>query len=86
MENVPVDLEEFFSTYPEVAQSLVQILLQICKQQSVKICGRNLEFTRTPNKPLARDGVLFITQRRQATSDIRENPKVRKPKLFIQND
>lgn len=58
MDNFPVDLEEFFSTYPE-------------------ICERNLEFTKTPNKPLKRDGVLFITQRRQATSDLRENPKVK---------
>jgi len=41
-----------------------------------EICKRNLEFTRTPNTPLAREGVLFITQRRQATSDLRENPKV----------
>merc|ERR1712088_528589 len=36
----------------------------------------NLDFTATPHTPLKRDGVLFLTQRRQATSDIRENPKV----------
>lgn len=36
----------------------------------------NLDFTNTPHTPLKRDGVLFLTQRRQATSDIRENPKV----------
>ena len=28
MDNFPVDLEEFFSTYPEVAQPSVQILVQ----------------------------------------------------------
>ena len=38
----------------------------------------NLDFTNTPHTPLKRDGVLFLTQRRQATSDIRENPKVGK--------
>jgi len=41
-----------------------------------EICENNLDFTNTPHTPLKRDGVLFITQRRQATSDIRENPKV----------
>jgi len=41
-----------------------------------EICDNNLDFTNTPHTPLKREGVLFITQRRQATSDIRENPKV----------
>jgi len=41
-----------------------------------EICESNLDFTNTPHTPLKRDGVLFITQRRQATSDLRENPKV----------
>jgi len=40
------------------------------------ICENNLEFTNTPHIPQKREGVLFITQRRQATSDLRENPKV----------
>lgn len=45
---------------------------------AVQICENNLDFTNTPHTPMKRDGVLFITQRRQATSDIRENPLVRK--------
>jgi len=44
--------------------------------ENPEICENNLDFTNTPHTPLKRDGVLFITQRRQATSDIRENPKV----------
>ena len=42
----------------------------------IQISESNLDFTATPHTPLKRDGVLFLTQRRQATSDIRENPKV----------
>ena len=42
----------------------------------VQLRDNNLDFTATPHTPLKRDGVLFLTQRRQATSDIRENPKV----------
>ena len=42
----------------------------------LQISESNLDFTATPHTPLKRDGVLFLTQRRQATSDIRENPKV----------
>lgn len=30
-----------------------------------KVCENNLEFTNTPHTPMKRDGVLFITQRRQ---------------------
>jgi len=45
-------------------------------KENPEICENNLYFTNTPHTPLKRDGVLFITQRRQATSDIRENPKV----------
>ena len=48
------------------------IILLILSQ----IVETNLDFTNTPHTPLKRDGVLFLTQRRQATSDIRENPKV----------
>lgn len=44
--------------------------------ENPEICENNLDFTNTPHTPLKREGVLFITQRRQATSDIRENPKV----------
>jgi len=44
--------------------------------ENPEICENNLHFTNTPHTPLKREGVLFITQRRQATSDIRENPKV----------
>ena len=43
----------------------------------IQICENNLDFTATPHTPLKREGVLFITQRRQATSDLRENPKVK---------
>jgi len=46
-------------------------------QTNPEICDNNTHFTATPHTPLKRDGVLFITQRRQATSDIRENPKVK---------
>ena len=31
------------------------------------MCENNLEFTNTPHTPMKRDGVLFITQRRQVT-------------------
>jgi len=41
-----------------------------------EVCENNLDFTNTPHTPMKREGVLFITQRRQATSDLRENPKV----------
>ena len=44
---------------------------------TTQICENNLEFTNTPHTPMKREGVLFITQRRQATSDLRENPLVR---------
>ena len=43
---------------------------------TLQLVETNLDFTNTPHTPLKRDGVLFLTQRRQATSDIRENPKV----------
>jgi len=46
-------------------------------QTNPEICENNIDFTDTPHTPLKRDGVLFITQRRQATSDLRENPKVK---------
>jgi len=42
-----------------------------------EVCENNLELTSTPHIPLQREGVLFITQRRQATSDLRENKKVK---------
>jgi len=45
-------------------------------EKNPEICENNLDFTDTPHTPMKRDGVLFITQRRQATSDLRENPKV----------
>ena len=48
-----------------------------------QIVETNLDFTNTPHTPLKRDGVLFLTQRRQATSDIRENPKVDNFKVLI---
>lgn len=41
------------------------------------VCQNNLDITTTPHLALAREGVLFITQRRQATSDLRENNKVK---------
>jgi len=44
--------------------------------QNPEICETNLDFTATPHTPLKRTGVLFLTQRRQATSDLRENPAV----------
>ena len=34
---------------------------------STQVCENNLEFTNTPHTPMKRDGVLFITQRRQVT-------------------
>ena len=74
MEKFPEDLEEFFSIYPEVTKKT----MKGNGKAPFQICERNLNFTNTPNKPLKREGVLFITQRRQATSDLRENPKVRR--------
>ena len=37
----------------------------------------NLELTNTEHTSMGRDSVLFIKQRQQATSDFRENQKVR---------
>jgi len=45
-------------------------------QQNPEICENNLHLTAQTDIPLPRDGVLFLTQRRQATSDIRENSAV----------
>jgi len=44
--------------------------------QNPEVCENNDELTSRPHLPLKRDGVLFLTQRRQATSDVRENPSV----------
>ena len=76
IEKFPADLEEFFKNNPEVRNNFIFDSKNdnIC---FVQICDNNLDFTNTPHTPLKRDGVLFITQRRQATSDLRENPKVR---------
>ena len=41
------------------------------------IGGANLELTDREHVSMWRDQVLFIRQRQQATSDFRENPKVR---------
>jgi len=60
--------ERMIETIPENLQDFFQA--------NPEICENNLEFTNTPHIPLKREGVLFITQRRQATSDLRENPKV----------
>ena len=73
MEKFPEDLEELFQNNPEVTG----IDIKTDNIYSIQICDNNLDFTATPHTPLKRDGVLFITQRRQATSDLRENPKVR---------
>ena len=36
----------------------------------MQVCENNLEFTNTPHTPMKRDGVLFITQRRQVINTI----------------
>ena len=41
------------------------------------LCENNLRLNSIPHRKMGRDQVLFIRQRMQATSDIRENPKVR---------
>ena len=41
------------------------------------LCDNNLRLNRYPHQKMGRDEVLFIRQRMQATSDYRENPKVR---------
>ena len=58
LESVPDNLEEFFTTYPN-------------------ICQNNVALTDMNHVNMWRDNVLFIKQRQQATSDYRENPKVR---------
>jgi len=61
-------MEERIIDFPENLQDLFD--------KNPEICENNLEFTNTPHTPMKREGCLFITQRRQATSDIRENPLV----------
>ena len=41
------------------------------------LCQNNVRLNSLPHRKMGRDQVLFIRQRMQATSDIRENPKVR---------
>lgn len=41
------------------------------------LCENNIHLNSIPHRKMGRDQVLFIRQRMQATSDIRENPKVR---------
>ena len=36
---------------------------------TVQLRDNNLDFTATPHTPLKRDGVLFITQRRQVNNN-----------------
>jgi len=57
--------------FTECPASLEQLF-----DENPEICENNEHLTSTPHFPLKRDGVLFLTQRRQATSDIRENPAV----------
>lgn len=45
-------------------------------EENPEICENNIHLLSIPTLPLKREGVLFLTQRRQATSDIRENPLV----------
>nr|ACO10559.1 N-terminal asparagine amidohydrolase [Caligus rogercresseyi] len=45
--------------------------------ENPEICDSNLALTGTEHVDMWRDRVLFIKQRQQATSDIRENDKVR---------
>ena len=41
------------------------------------LCTSNDKLCKRPHTKMGRDQVLFIRQRMQATSDYRENPKVR---------
>jgi len=61
-----------------VDRNLTQVpdSLETFFDQNPEVCENNVHLTSTPHLPLKRDGVLFLTQRRQATSDIRENPAV----------
>lgn len=62
------ELEERIVTFPEDLADFFA--------RNPEICENNLDFTATPHTPMKREGVLFLTQRRQATSDLRENPNV----------
>lgn len=62
------EMVERIITFPENLQDFFD--------KNPEVCENNLDFTNTPHTPMAREGCLFITQRRQATSDLRENPKV----------
>ena len=42
------------------------------------MCENNIDLQSTPTLPLKREGVLFLTQRRQATSDYRSNKQTNK--------
>jgi len=74
------ELEEFgHSTVTEVVdRTLTEVpdTLEQFFQENPEVCENNEHLTDGPLVPLKRDGVLFLTQRRQATSDIRENPAV----------
>ena len=58
IEDLPLDLEEFFDAYPVIGEA-------------------NVDLTSQDHVDMWRDNVLFIKQRQQATSDFRENPKVK---------
>ena len=45
--------------------------------ENPEICDSNLQLTNVPHTKMWREEVLFIRQRMQATSDYRENKKVR---------
>ena len=45
--------------------------------ENPSICENNIRLTSLPHYRMGRDEVLFIRQRMQATSDYRENSKVR---------
>ena len=42
-----------------------------------QVVEANLEFTGRPSTAVRKEGVVFLTQRRQATSDYKENTKVK---------
>ena len=61
----PDNLQDFFDKNPEVWVWTKSDQWEMSIDKVYKVCENNLEFTNTPHTPMKRDGVLFITQRRQ---------------------
>ena len=66
----PENLEDFFDKNPEVLKKSIFSGERKNDLVMEQVCENNLQFTNTPHTPMKRDGVLFITQRRQVGQNL----------------